>query len=178
MNRQTIMTTSEIERILLQDPHIIRIEPGETWKRRTINAALFRNRQETVTDYISSLWDFLSRHYIIDEFTDHSKREWWRLVEAERLYAPEVKSYLARNAMRGSSWMIAYHCTDVINVRNYQGPHQEEFGTKMQELLSTYRSIPRIDTIPIAPVKELKKKVYAVLEFLADQSPYEPQKNG
>lgn len=163
---------SEIEKILLQDPHVIRIEPAEEWEFHNINCSIFKNHQEIVKSYLCSLQNFLKRPYIIDDFTKHPMREKWRYIEVPQKYDRRVSEYLKHNALRWKNMLAAFHCIDVINKDNYCGTNTEQFQKILDELKEACRTVGlQTDVTPIEVVKSLKQKVYSLMEFLSNQSP-------
>jgi len=167
------LDSSEIEKILLQDSHIVTIEHAEGYAFLHIDSSLFEKKRDTIEEYVKDLQAFLAMPYIVDKFTNHPLRSRWKLVDAPKRYGQEVLDFLQNNALRAMMFMTAYHCTDYVNPANYIGKNKEEFGRKFDDLLDTYAGLTKQlgDVAPIEKVKSLKQKVYTLLEFLSQQSP-------
>jgi len=184
MNSNT--TNDGIER-LLKDPKIKEVIYAKVWELHPIDVSLFREERDYAKDYIQDLQDFLRAPYIIDRFSDHAIRSSWKHVDVPRDYGKGAEDFLQSNALRALVHGIVPACIDTINLENYVGPNPNEFRQKHLEMTQSYDKIFQLyseitrdngdvissppESIPMDLVEEMKVKVYALLEFLSEQSP-------
>ena len=90
--------TSRIEEILNAQPEIVDIV-HDKWEIPDIDYSNFRrNGMLPPENMVEVLASYLNSHYIIDAFTDHSKRIKWER-KMNRIYRQELGSADGRNAM-------------------------------------------------------------------------------
>ena len=163
------LTESEIERIVLSDPHIKRIVPAEEWAVPKIDLALWSERWRQRKDNdLRYLIDFLRMPYIIDDFeTDHTARTEWR-SELNSKYKGSLK-YVLRDALRGNT------IGQLNRVRNfnlgYVGTNPDKLrheSSQIQMLRSDYMTWST--ETKIEALHEIKNKLYGFLKFLSEQS--------
>ena len=163
------LTESEIERIVLSDPHIKRILPGEEWNIPKIDLALWSGHwSQRKNKDLRYLTDFLGMPYIIDDFeTDHEARGQWR-SELNSKYG-DFWEYVKRDALRGN---IIYGSKRVLYF------HLGYVGTNSDELRHRSSQIPMLGPDygtwsterKVKAVRELKVELYGFLKFLSEQS--------
>ena len=164
------LTESEIERIVLSDPHIKRIVPAEEWDVPKIDLALWSERWRQRKDKdLRYLTDFLRMPYIIDNFeTDHTARRQWR-SELSSKYRGSLK-YVRRDALRGNT-ISGLNSVSNFNL-GYTGTNPNEIRHESSQM-----AMPGSDYMTwsterkIKFVSELKVKLYGFLQFLSEQSP-------
>jgi len=158
-----------IEEILLQDPHIVRIEPGETWDFPEIDYSYFTHQdKEYVNDCITTLKDLLPNAYIVDNCLNHrERRDWkWEISKKEE-YNDTISEMFRRDSLRinnirgiTSSVMLLTSC--------YIGPNKEKLELLEDEINNGWKTYDtNTAEQKVMLVKSLKQKTYAVLQFLA-----------
>jgi len=95
----TVKSDAEIERILLDDPHIVRIEQSENWEIPTIDRNLWSEqyRGDRAFD-INTLISYLNLRYIVDDFGENhlSRRLWESQLAAKH---ERMQAYFTNNAL-------------------------------------------------------------------------------
>lgn len=167
MNQE--VSISEIERILLEDPHITAIHKDE-WDIPEID---YSNWAMGDSKYAQGSSDILKRYlgmpYIEDDFDNHELRREWR-TELEHKYS-WFKDYYEANSIRSAKLgAVSITLEALEDDYIYIGNNPEEFYKAIKQARELCKTIKKQDsTTPdrIKQIKELKKSVYNVLEVLA-----------
>jgi len=164
------LSVSEIERIVLSDPHIKRIVPAEEWDIPKIDLALWSEScRRRMNKSLRYLIDFLGRPYIIDDFeTDDGARRQWRMGLTSKQQG--AYEYLKNSALSATKIQGVNH------IRQLKSDYTGTNISMLQDELSQI-PIPGPEYVTWSTEKkkevvcELKVKIYGFLKFLSQQSP-------
>ena len=170
------MELSELEKrtLLLEDPHILRIEDSEEWDFPDIDLKLWseerRNYSSQRLKYIKSAF---SNPYIVDDFgSDHSsRREWRREFKREHEWA---RKYLEQDSLRVNNREVILICIDSL-LREYQGTNAEEFKTRFDNIYKLQKGNRHYNSLPsekkIEEMRAIKQAAFDLLVYLSEQEP-------
>lgn len=164
-------SVSEMERILLEDPHVKAIHHDEEWAPLEIDYNFWTEEWgEVQKGGIENLKRQLDYPYIEDDFgSSHNARRLWA-KELEGKYQ-WFRQYHKTNALR-INFIFAILGTLGNLTIGYAGPNKDELANLIQETKNKhtkgYNLLPT--TEKIKHVKQLKQATYDILKFLSEQS--------
>ena len=167
------LPVSEIERILLADPHVVAIHPAEEWKIPEIDASLWNTGAEKGSDVVQGIVQYLNEKYIEDDFgNNHTARRKWRMQLWKH---PGLNEYYQSQALKyGRLQAVELQLFMIEEV--YSGGKREELAQKIKEVRGllfkgkgTYNSLTSSGKIDY--IKSIKAKLYDVLICLSQQTP-------
>ncbi|MDP2750859.1 MAG: hypothetical protein Q8O89_08570 [Nanoarchaeota archaeon] len=174
MSDETIL--SEIEKILLEDPHVVSIYPSEKWDVPKIDYSLFKEKdREQIECNINSLTKYLNCSYVVDDFFEnHDKRRTWR-NQLRKKYSGFEGYYSSNNALKIANWgavlMSAYENIE----RAYIGSNKDElfaFTDAICQQVTIYHEKWHLKSSEqqVEYAKQTKQAVYDALVFLSEQT--------
>ncbi len=174
------LQAQDMERILMEDPHIVRIHPAEIWKSLDISLELWEEpTRESKEKCLKIIKEFLGYPYIEDDFgKDHlQRRDWWERKVKE--HGEAFGHFVDKNALRaGYAYFMLGSQFLGIN-QNYIGTNPQKYQEVLGEVFkglpdkSIYHLMPTYMKIEV--MKDFKLRVYNILEFLSIQSPASSQ---
>ena len=161
---------TQIELLLEQETHIIKLEPAERWVFPEINYSQFLpNYLHLARNGIADLQQLLASPYVFDDFQNHSERRDWRLQMSAK-YGVEAYEFLKSNSLRHNLLSAIISHVHVLK-RVYCGPEQTRFNQVTDDATRGVQTLRHYDDLSpeekVTFAKELKKKAYEVLRCLA-----------
>lgn len=161
--------------ILLADPHIVRIEPGEDMELPEIDYSIFHegDRLKAEARLKTIMWA-LSCPYIIDNFEDHYDRTIWKTNLS--IISRELDEYLNANSLRRNSLGSGIIASMSKLAELYKAKNPDDaaaifgdfFAIRDKIKAADYDHLSTDKKLPL--VKELKQVVFATLKLLAAKS--------
>jgi hypothetical protein len=159
------LSISQMEQILLEEPHIVAIHQPEEWKIPKIDRRILSYDSEY--NPIDSLEGYLRMRCIEDDFGgNHAARREWK-TKMSRKYDWFI-DYLMSNALRfGNRIPTIVNDLSILKM-TYKGSDQDKFQDKCDEI---YESFVQPSKSAVAYAKKIQQAIYDLLFFLSEQSP-------
>ncbi|MBW2978267.1 hypothetical protein KY331_05460 [Candidatus Woesearchaeota archaeon] len=162
-----------IEEILLEDPHVINIHPGETWAFPELDYSLWAEEErEEAKDDLQCLKDFLEAPYIVDDFDNHKARRAWRGEQEEK--HKWFNEYYQTNVLKYGATAVRAIAPLRYIASGYTGNNKQKLIGLINEAQQMYgpsKEYVKLSTQEkVEFMRELKKKIFKVFEFLGEQS--------
>ncbi|MDD5651034.1 MAG: hypothetical protein PHF86_11565 [Candidatus Nanoarchaeia archaeon] len=159
---------SNIEKILLENPHVIEIHHSDPFVRLKINKSLYRSDKRAPDMY--NIWQYLENPCIRYDFTSHSTRRLWKWTLNQKLY-----NYVEKDTFRTTNNVIPNVIFSMFN-EYYIGPNKDQLETKIEIAKEVYEEVKLTVRDPateksILAIEKHKSAVYDVLKFLSEQKP-------
>ena len=160
-----------LEDILKKESHIISFWPGEKWEFHEPNLPLFEeSNKDMVLMYFKILQKVLNGPYLIDDFKVHTDRRNWR-DEMVNKYGDKIHDFLYLNCLRVNRLTALLMVMGNFKSLNYRGNtdlYEQLINEIKMPLLNASKTYnDKSNSEKISYVKNLKKKTYDFLEFLA-----------
>ncbi len=162
-----------IEEILLKDPHVKEIIPGETLDFKPIDYSCFKEQNQSLVKTLVRLTQqVLQSGYIIDDFENRNEdRTEWK-YDIYSKHGKTTYDYLTSNSLKRGR--VGLMINNVIELMNYYPKRSRRaFKSELDELKhldteirSTYTSKPTSEKL--AFVQKAKQVVYSFLTHLAE----------
>jgi len=165
--------SSEMERILRDDPHVQDILYDNLGEIPEIDPSHWSGeRYGKVKDVLEQVVDFLLAPYIVDDFkTNHDQRRTWQDALVSR--HSELEQVFEQNPIRRRGFLMMPVYVQEFS-RGYTGPNIEMLQELQDAVFegfpdSKYGSLSTEDKIEA--IKEVKRRTYNILVFLSKQNP-------
>jgi len=161
--------------ILRDEPHIVRIEEPEEWSFHPISLKLWkRDNRKNVEEVIQLLQEYLGMYYIVDDFENHSERRRWR-ASMKQKYDWFYDLYQGKNALGGNFVSVMQ-----LHIAHFRTDYRGDVEGLKQLINNVAKFKDRgYDELPteekVKFVKDYKRQIYAVLDFLSKDSPPYPK---
>jgi hypothetical protein len=176
MVKKTDFTRSEMEKILLADPHIVAIHYDEPWNVPDVDPCLWeKDETKRGQDQAQYLEKFLNMPYIEDIFgTDDRERRKWQASVARANKADIYWAY-ANCALRYVILSVVNMSLLIMN-KIYEGTNSDnlqELGGEVDRLIGglSYEDAKMPFQERVEYVRNIKNKAFATLKFLSEQNP-------
>ena len=165
---------SKIEELLLKDSHIVAIHHADDYDIPEINIALWSSEdRESCKIFLNGCIEYLNSPCIEDDFgSNHDARRAWK-TDSSR--PKKVKEYYSKNALKYNKFV---NISDALYelLRRYDGTNKRKFerldSAVRKEIPASKDEYDMLATQQkIGVVKNVKDRLYDVLQFLSEQSP-------
>jgi hypothetical protein len=157
---------SEIEQILLADPHVTAVKHSKYSTIPDMDYSLWSKRKHAES-MMSVIAEYLQMPCVLDTFgLDHGARRRW-----ENTLPKKIQAFLDKNPLGANSLCrIGFSIGDLI--KNYRGPHTGALRRLQKQVWTgfpkKYSSVPVAEKLEI--MERTKARVYTLLEYLSHQN--------
>jgi len=171
------LSVSEMEAILLADPHVKGILQDPEIEVPELNTQLWSKKDEDVEVIYNSVREVLNFPFILDNFKSHPERKDWR-YDLNRKY-DAMHCLLNSNALRRGKILHISALAHTLKENSYIGTNPDKFYELVEELANIidkkYYNYDDYTTIEkIQYVRKVRQKAVEFMNFLSEQTPASP----
>ena len=162
---------SNIEKILMNNDHIIKIHPAEEWEDFHLNSEKWnKSSKKLALKSAQILKEYLNMPYIEDNFGSehHERREWEEKLESQ--YGNGMYEFLKNNALKGEFPYFTL-TAQLMGLEEGYLEDKKDLKVKFDEIYETIPNKKDYHFMPtnekIKNLKNLKNKIHSLLKFLS-----------